>query len=154
MNRVLPTTLKGIGKALLYKNDIVEAVLKQKLINKLMITLREECKQLCSVKTNSILRKCTPQQLLNFSMESLISEWQREAPLFHQLLVTVASSNLPSIHQIPYICMAGAILLRSRNIHMSALQHIVGLLRFHGNATKQVLLYNTTNSNRLFSLLN
>ena len=149
MNRVLPTTLKGIGEALLYRNDIVEAVLKndslkQKLINKLMIVLKEECKHLCSVKMNSILRKCTPQQLLSFSMGSLISEWQREAPLLLQFLVTVASS---STHQIPFICMAGAILLRSRNIHMSALQHIVGLLLFHGNATKQVY---TTASNRLF----
>ena len=144
---VLPGTIKEIGKALLYRSDIVEAVLKsadfkEKLIDKMMILLSEECKHLCSMKLYSILRKCNPQQLLDFSMEGLISEWQQEAPLLHRFLITAASStNAPSMDQVPPICMAGSILLRSRNIHMSAFQHIVGLLLFHGNATKQVLVY-------------
>lgn len=39
------------------------------------------------------------------------------------------------------VCMAGAMLLRQRNIHLSALHHIVGLVLFHGNISKQVILY-------------
>jgi len=36
------------------------------------------------------------------------------------------------------VCMAGAVLLRQRNVHMSALHHIVGLILFHGNISKLV----------------
>ena len=124
MSRVLPGTVKEIGKALLYRSDIVEAVLKngdfkEKLIDKIMTRLSEECKHLCSMKLNSILRKCTPQQLFDFSMEGLISEWQQEAPLLHRFLITAApSTSAPITDQIPPICMAGSILLRSRNIHV------------------------------------
>ena len=110
---------------------------KDKLIDKVMAQLTEECKHLCSKNLNSILRKCSPQQLLDLG--DLMTEWQREAPLLHRFLVTAASStSAPTTTQAPPICLAGSILLRTRNIHMSALQHIVGLLLFHGNATKQV----------------
>ena len=150
VSRILPSTIKEIGKALLHRSDIVEAVLKcadlkDKLIDKVMIQLSEECKHLCGTKFNSLLRKCSPSQLLEFNMEALMSEWQHDAPLLHRFLVTAASSgSAPTTDQIPPICMAGSILLRARNIHMSAFQHIVGLLLFHGNATKQVLLYTLT----------
>lgn len=118
------------------------ADIKEKLIDKMMTLLSEECKHLCSIKFNSLLRKCNPQQLLDFSMEDLVSEWKQEAPLLHQFLTTAASSTgAPTTDRTPPICMAGSILLRARNIHMSAFQHIVGLLLFHGNATKQVYLY-------------
>ncbi len=144
VSRVLPDSIKEIGKALLYRSDIVDAVLKydaikEKLIARLMTLLSEECKHLCSTKFKSMLRKCNPQQLLDFSVESLMSEWQQDAPLLHRFLVTTASSTAaPTIDQTPPICMAGCILLRARNIDMSAFQHIVGLLLFHGNATKHV----------------
>ena len=79
VSRVLPGTIKEIGKALLYRSDIVEAVLKcadlkEKLIEKVMITLSEECKHLCGTKFNSLLRKCSLPQLLEFSMEAVMSE--------------------------------------------------------------------------------
>lgn len=70
-----------------------------------------------------------------------MSEWQQDAPLLHRFLIAVASSTgAPTTDQIPPICMAGCVLLRARNIHMSAFQHIVGLLLFHGNSTKQVAM--------------
>ena len=98
VSRVLPGTIKEIGKALLYRSDIVEAVLKcadlkEKLIEKVMITLSEECKHLCGTKFNSLLRKCSPPQLLEFSMEAVMSEWQHDAPLLHRFLTTAASSS-------------------------------------------------------------
>ena len=144
VSRVLPDSIKETGKALLYRSDIVETVLKcddikEKLIDKLMTLLSEECKHLCSMKFNSLLRKCNPQQLLDFGVENLMSEWQQDAPLLHQFLIAAASSTgVPTTDQTTPICMAGCILLRARNIHMSAFQHIIGLLLFHGNATKQV----------------
>jgi hypothetical protein len=90
---------------MLYRSDIVDAVLKcdaikEKLIARLMTLLSEECKHLCSIKFNSMLRKCNPQQLLDFSVESLMSEWQQDAPLLHRFLVTTASSTgAPTIDQ-------------------------------------------------------
>lgn len=147
ISRVLPDSIKEIGKTLLCRGDIVEAVLKcadlkEKLIDKVMDQLGQECTHLCSMKLKSLLRKCAPKQLLDFSLEGLMLEWQREAPLLHRILVTAASStSAQSTDQIPPICMAGSILLRARNIHMSALQHVVGILLFHGNATKQVLVH-------------
>ena len=70
-----------------------------------------------------------------------MSEWQQDAPLLHRFLIAVASSTgTPTTDQIPPICMAGCVLLRARNIHISAFQHIVGLLLFYGNSTKQVAM--------------
>ena len=70
-----------------------------------------------------------------------MSERQQDAPLLHRFLIAVASSTgAPTTDQIPPICMAGCVLLRARNIHMSAFQHIVGLLLFHGNSTKQMAI--------------
>ena len=88
VSRVLLVTLKEIGKALVYRGDIVEAVLKctdlkEKLIDKVMIQLSEECRHLCGTKFNSLLRQCSPPQLLEFSMDAVMSEWQRDAPLLH-----------------------------------------------------------------------
>ena len=56
----------------------MEAVLKcddikEKLIDKLMTLLSEECKHLCSMKFNSLLKKYNPQQLLDFGVENLMS---------------------------------------------------------------------------------
>ncbi len=36
------------------------------------------------------------------------------------------------------VYVAGATLLQQRNVHMSALHHIIGLILFNGNASKQV----------------
>ena len=147
VSRVLPDSVKEIGRALLYRGDIVEAVLewenlKEKVIDRLMAQLGQECRHLCSLKFNSLLRKCTPKQLCDFNMDDLALEWQQQATLLHQFLLTASSSaSAPNTTNIPPVCMAGSILLRARNIHMSAVQHLVGLLLFHGNASKQVCVH-------------
>ena len=117
VSRVLPDSIKEIGKALLYRGDIVEAVLacedlKEKLVDKIMAQLSEECKHLRSLKFYSLLKKCTPKQLCDFNMDDLALEWQREAPMLHRFLITASSSPCaPSTAQISSICMAGSILL-------------------------------------------
>lgn len=115
--------------------------LKKEIVEAVMDKLKKECIHLCSIKFLSILRKCTPEKLRQFSWDQLLSEWRSEAPLFYQFLETTAMSSSKlneDVEQIPAVCLAGSILLRSRNIHMSAVQHILGLLLFHGNASKQV----------------
>ena len=109
--------------------------------NKMMILLSEECKHLCGTKFNSLLKKCSPPQLLEFSMEAVMSEWQCDAPLLHRFLIIAASSgSVPTTDQIPPICMAGSILLR---IHV-CFSTYCWLLLFHGNATKQVYTLSLT----------
>ena len=72
-------------------------------------------------------------ELASFSFSHLLDEWASNAPLFLQFLSTSAS-------QVNFagLCSAGSILLRERNVHLSALHHIVGLIHFHGNASKLV----------------
>lgn len=41
----------------------------------------------------------------------------------------------------PSICTAGSILLRERNCMMSAVQHLVGVILFHGDVHKQVRVH-------------
>ena len=87
-----------------------------------------------------MLRKVKRNDLLSFSFEALVDEWKGHAPLLLQFLSTVANIPVSSkAAPLTGICTAGAALLRQRNVHMSALHHVVGLILFHGNASKQVL---------------
>lgn len=75
-------------------------------------------------------------------------ELQQKAPIFFAFLLAVASPHRPrNIHKgttlesrYPAITMAAAVLLKERSDRMSALQHLVGIILFHGNASKQVYI--------------
>ena len=88
------------------------------------------CDHRCGKKKVPILRKSKADDLLQFSWEKLQSEWKEEAPTLYRILTAIAAPRLAA-----ELC----ILLRSGNQHMSALQHLIGLILFHGNVTKQVL---------------
>ena len=146
-SRVLPKSLQEVGKALLNRKDLVSAVLNSKdlykdTVNRIMEDVIKECVHLCEKKRfSSILRKTDPEHLQNFQWSNLLDEWKREAPLLYRFLTTVATpascTSLPKDH-FPAVCASGAILLRSRNVHMSAVHHLVGLILFHGNLSKMV----------------
>lgn len=115
------------------------------VINHMLQELYQQCMVLCQRKNCcSVLRGLKPSELLTFSFDRLAEEWaQQTAPLLLQFLATVANVSLsPSLAVppggLPSICAAGAVLLRERNVHMSALHHLVGLILFHGNARKLV----------------
>ena len=104
--------------------------------------LVRECDHLCGKKV-SILRKSKADDMLQFSWEKLQSEWKEEAPTLYRILTVVVTPRLAvqlhvSEDKLPSICVAGSILLRSYNQHVSALQHLIGLILFHGNVRKQV----------------
>ena len=102
----------------------------------IMNCLQQQCSALCKKKeTHSIWRALQPKELMSFSFHQLISEWKLIAPLLYQFLVAAANATDSDVVSIG---SAGAILLRQRNIHMSALHHIIGLVLFHGNASKLV----------------
>ena len=110
------------------------------IVRCLLELLHQECVALCQKKQmSSVLRGLQPQDLVSFSFSHIIDEWATIAPLFLKFLATAANVN-PSDpgSNVAGVCTAGAVLLRQRNVHMSALHHIAGLILFHGNASKQV----------------
>ena len=137
--RILPPNLRRIGLSLLNRTSIVNAVLadsvlKEELLAAVVNELMRECDHLCGKKKVSTLRKSKA-----FSWEKLQSEWKEEAPTLYQILTAVATPRLAaefSEDKLPSVCVTGSILLRSRNLHMSALQHLIGLILFHGNVRK------------------
>ena len=146
-SRVLPRSLHEVGKALLNHKDVVSAVLNSKdlytdTVNRIMADMINECVHLCEKKRfSSILRQTSPTNLQDFQWSNVLDEWKKEAPLLHRFLTAVATpsscASLP-IHHVPAVCVSGAILLRSRNIHMSAVHYLIGLILFHGNLSKTV----------------
>ena len=118
--------------------------LRDAVIKNLMLELDQQCQDLCQKKAFcSILRRLQPHELTAFSFERLVKEWRLIAPLLLHFLSTTARVSLSTDgvtphNALPGLCMAGAVLLRLRNIHMSALHHLIGLILFHGNSSKLV----------------
>ena len=106
----------------------------------LLELLHQQCVALCQKKEmSSVLRALQPQELISFSFHQLVDEWANIAPLLLKVLATAANVDpFDPACNITGICTAGAVLLRQRNVHMSALHHIAGLILFHGNASKLV----------------
>jgi len=87
----------------------------------------------------AVLRGLEPADLAAFDFRHLFDEWKSCAPIILQFLCSVANKQVSvSKENCAGICTAGAVLLRERNIHMSAMHHIAGLILFHGNASKMV----------------
>ena len=98
------------------------------------------------VKFQSILRHSSLQNLLDFSWQSLIDEWRKEAPLLLSFLLTVVG---PPRHRnklkakrvedrYPAVCTGGAVLLKERNKDLAALHQLIGIYLFHGDLHKAV----------------
>ena len=127
------------------ENSLVDIVFKNdnlcaKIFDRFLWTLHQQCQDLCRKKEFcSILRKTSRANLQSFSFDSVWQEWKEHAPLFAKFLATSANISLSETTSMTAgICTAGSLLLKARNTHMSALQHMVGLILFHGNASKQV----------------
>ena len=107
---------RNVAKALIECDEVCSIVLE--LILK---QLSDQCEHLCEkVKFQSILRHSSLQNLLDFSWQSLIDEWRKEAPLLLSFLLTVVG---PPRHRnklkakrvedrYPAVCTGGAVLLK------------------------------------------
>ena len=109
----------------------------------ILIRLNAECKKLCSIKHFSILREVSPEKLSAFHPDLLLQEWRDHAPLLYDILKQIASKNWKNqplmTRTDAAVAMGGAILLKSRNEQMSAIQHINGLLMdFAGTKDKTI----------------
>ena len=117
-----------------YRSLVHQTVLKK---------LNAECRDLCSLKQHSILRKVSPNNLATFKPETLLQEWKVHAPILHDVLGEISNKENKKKRGVVTsdgpIAMAGAALLKSRNPHMSAMQHINGLLLdFAGTKDKTI----------------
>jgi len=97
---------------------------------------------LVSTKTPSLLRKNAA--ALTFSWDHLVKEWEIQAPTFLRILTAAADKHWHmkaesiSAKCIPPLCMAGAVLLKTRNKHTSALQSMTSILLNAGHCSSQV----------------
>ena len=111
---------------------VVDAVVRQ---------MQLQCEALVSTKFNSILRRKGKDDALQFNWESVLQEWEKQAPSFlKSAACTPAVRNAQSIptKAIPPVCMTGAILLKVRNQNMSVLQRIISMLLNAGHVSKKV----------------
>ena len=81
-----------------------------------------------------------------FRWNSVAQELQQKAPSFFAFLsVVITRHHQRNRHKgitlescYPALCTAAAILLKQMNDKMNALQQLIGIFLFHGNASKQV----------------
>ena len=115
----------------------------------LLKKIKAECEVLCSTLSKTKLRLSSPEDLTKFDWNDVAGELQQKAPNFLSFLTTVAAPKRRSRNRhkgitteclYPAVCTAAAVLLKQRCEGMSALQHIIGTMLFHGNASKQVFI--------------
>ena len=115
-------TAKGIYHSSL-KNELRECMLKE---------LKEEVLNLTSTKNYSMLRHIDSDSLSNFNFSKLNSEIQTWAPFFFQFIsMLVKKSEIGA-------AVTSSIILKFRNTHMSAFQHVMSQVLDHGGATDEV----------------
>ena len=151
MSVTLDEDLEPIGNSLARKwySSFCKAVLKHPVLSQLMLQqvankVRKECTDLVSTKTSSLLRKKNTAALTSFSWDHLVKEWEIQAPTFLRIMAAAADKHWHMKAQsisakcIPPLCMAGAVLLKTRNKHTSALQSMTSILLNAGHCSSQV----------------
>lgn len=161
----LSKTLAPIGLALYRGNwlSVAQSVISCKEMRKLVIDVllkrvTAECEILCSTSSKSKLQLSKPADLMAFSWIAVAQELKQKAPTFFGFLSAVISRHrqrnrhkgITEESCFPALCTAAAILLKQRCEKMNSLQHLIGTILFHGNASKQVLyaihvIYNIEN---------
>jgi hypothetical protein len=124
-----------LGKALVHDvpERLARALFKEEklrtcIFKEMQRYLKSEMKCVCSRKYPSMLRVKTKEELVNFDFKKLCLEWKKKAPLFYTFLKTIASPNNTAVEWLPSMAVAGSILLKQRNSHMSACATIIGIL--------------------------
>ena len=77
-----------------------------------------------------MLRANTREEIVNVDFEKLCFEWKERAPIFclsNDLATTTRNEIAPE--WLPSIAVAGLILLKKRNSHMSGCATVLGILR-------------------------
>lgn len=117
--------------------------LREEMLGLMFSTISLECGRL-SQDTSCTLRKMSVSELKAFSWNKIITQLEMFAPTLLKLLQVVTSCNdrrnklkKGDAHN-PGVCMAVAVLLKERCMHVSGLQSLVSLLLYVSHANKVV----------------
>lgn len=158
MNGMTPYSVKENKKSLVKAiaegsdEEVAAALMQDPEIKKfvfeeLVRSLDDECENLCTPSTQSMLRQKTVEQLSSFSWEKFVDEEVKEKELIlHKIAVTVACTRVATsrnvrktfARKIPAMGMALACLLKARNQNMSAAQVLNSLILTKGYLTDMV----------------
>jgi hypothetical protein len=126
--------------------------LRKEILKKVYIDIEHESQCLCSGKNPSMFRKCSSEDLVNFSERDCEIEMKVKAPtLFGCMLAATVSaktkkkveSGRAKCNTAPAITMAASVLLKRRCPQMSAQAYRFSLgVLWHSGAKKQVLYIN------------
>lgn len=107
-------------------------------IDQITQKVKHECQMICKIKPSpSKFRIEAISDLLDLNWNLMIKELRGVAPVFTAIMEAAASTvrNKPDP---AILCMAGAVLLKSRCKHMSKIQMVVSSLLYAGHASKKV----------------
>jgi hypothetical protein len=106
--------------------------------------LKREMKTMSRVKTGSILRSASYDDMKAFKWERLTEELKMHAPLFYSVLNSCTSSKRQRSNKNAIVGVCASILLKYRCPEMSFVQKMVMLLLHASHCGKQVKRCNNT----------
>ena len=118
--------------------------ISQLIVKEVSRVVHTECLSLVGTKTPSMLRKKSKSELMNFEWDKLMAELQERSPTLITLLSAAADKTWNvkaadvSAKSALHVCVSCAILMKARNMHMSAVQTIVSLLLNAGHSSSLV----------------
>ena len=102
--------------------------------------IEKEGNAMCSEKKKSILRKCQPDELLEFTFDKLDNEMKEDCPTFREILLTFAhkkETKTKKVNQDPHVFRkvgrATSICLQCRSRKMRALEYMIDKLEKGSN---------------------
>ena len=114
--------------------------LKQTCEEILLKELDEQCKDICTRKNSSVLRKNGFEEMVNFDWLNILDEIEKRCPFLLKVFNTITTKKKTQAELGPCICTAYATLMMQRNHELSLVQRINTLLMTEGNAKKQVTI--------------
>lgn len=115
--------------------------LKGTVIKEITCIVRREVHQLCSTKYGaSVLRDTTSTSLTHFSWKPFLSELQSRAPTLYAVIKSATEKPRKGLNPSA-ICVAAALILKSRNKFLSQIQAVISVLLYAGHCSKQVSEY-------------
>ena len=113
-------------------------------IRDLQYIIDKKCSILCS-KNRPVFRTASTTEFARFNFDVYERELKEIAPTLWTVLEAAATSlntdnkskSAPTSSSSTCV-VAAAVLLKERNLHMSAIQHLLSLLLWHGNSSTMV----------------
>ncbi|KAK6291745.1 hypothetical protein J4Q44_G00375300 [Coregonus suidteri] len=103
--------------------------LRDVTVDEVLSVVEKECRNLTSLRFNSILQRIDPDDVKSFKWEKVLAEWRENAPTFLKFLECVSTFSEVNTSQMATqrgkgqmcaVAMAGVTLLRARSNKMSA----------------------------------